>query len=338
MRSNQISPKLFLDHSFTLHRMLPLTKNFSRLSLYNMPRRYRPRRPRRRTARRSRNKKRIGSRGGLKRGRKFGGLRLSKPINLKLPYAGMPVMVNTTLRYCTTVVLDPRVGTGTGTPPSGNSEVNYLTNGLIGPGFPPAPVPANASCPLGHDDFAVSYSNYRVNSSRMTVRVSPYSELRNATGPIAVPTYVTLYLQNQSIIAGGTPELVKNDIDSMRAQGHRFLKVDPNVIYSGTATGIARSGNMDSQSCTKSWSSKYIDKNVDDSKVQAQVNRNPEYTQYYCLLALQPHGGPLGQTRDPTPVQCLISIEYNITYWRKRTLQIQPQFQNITSPTVPAVA
>lgn len=304
-----------------------------------MPRRWkRPyRRNRRRNyGRRKRPRQAVTRRGGYTRGGKFNKLRITKPIKLKLPFAGFPNIVHTKLRLSFDTIMDPSANPDPTL--AGASLLNIRTNGLVAPMRTDVLPTGSSQCYLHLDDYARMYSNYRVQSSRIVCRVLPYLTQKDSTPPVLCETYFTILVNNQGLNTHGTPypgnvEAAKtvNDIDSMRAAGHRFLKVDPRVMYTGPSAIGFRQGNPNSQYATRSWSQKYIAKDVNDEDQVCLCNTNPKYTGYFTLVALQPSNPIEGQTRDPCPINIQITLEANVTFWRRKSLQAQPTWDEINA-------
>ena len=322
------------------------TTHVSDHSFFNttMPRRYRRSKRPRKYGRRSFAKKRAIKRSNSRTKKYSSSYGLSRPLRLKLPRAGFPSLMRTKLRFCTTVILDP----GPGTPDTQQtfSYRAYSTNSLVAPlvgsyineNFVPFAPLTTSKCYMGHDDYSRVYSNYRVTGTSISVSCQSDYRIRALGQAPGVPSYVSLRTSNelpghdmtsipcQQALVGMT------SMNSMRAAGTRFIKIDPDSIgVPGPGVdGVRRQGRTSRQVVGTSWSSKMV-KKYSAEDTQAMSKFRPKAMQYFILSA-QSSRNQVGDTasKDPVPVRCFVTIEANVTYWRQKGFPIQPTLANIT--------
>lgn len=324
-----------------------------------MPKRFR--RSKRRYNRRSRRKYGAAKKYTIRKGRKYTA-KIPRPIKLKTPSLGFAAICNTTLRYTETIILDPRRNPNPEDGPFGGAGLMYAANSLVAPNLQDnAGVPHVGSlCFSGLEDYSRVYSNYRVNASRIRCRVFPHLKYNNLDHDVSAhlfdqSAYFTLFRTNE--IASAAQDAPIQSIDDMRAKGHRFIKVDPSVVNVVEAYGLNNTvnppthlatgqtfgvvqGKAGGGSASTNWSSKFCKKDVDNSEKQAFVNERPLWLGGYQLLSLGPYithtGGaaaPVPQLTDPCAVEVQVTIEADVTFWRKRMFEKRPRLDDIISAT-----
>ena len=294
-------------------------------------------------ARRRRVKKKIS------RAKKYSGA-LKVPTHLSLRQGGFPPLLRTKLRFSRTYVLDPRAGVA-GT----IATLNYLafsTNSLVNPlvaeyaasTYTAFIEDANLPCFMHHDDISQVYSDYRVNSSKITCAFAPRYYKRLVGQDLGSPTYVTLQVAHElpGSDAGSAPSQAAlrslADVDSCRAAGRRYLKIDPHsqgVPNPDTGFMFKRDGNQARQFASQGWSSKYL-KNSNAECKAASVKNRPLDQNFYIISAVPQHftdpSAPGTAVVDPTPVNVTVTIECNVTYWRYRQFPLQPNLADVEEP------
>lgn len=273
---------------------------------------------------------------------------LKVPVHLSLKSGGFPPLLNTKLRFSRTYLMDPRAGE-----PGTIATLEYLafsTNSLVNPLVAKYSASSYAEfildpalpCYMHHDDLSQVYSNYRVNSSACTCAFTPRFHKRVSGQLTGRPTYVTLKVTNElpgSTISPQSNEALQAmcDINSMRAAGSRFLKIDPDSVgvHNNDQDGFKRSGRFGRQWAKQAWSSRWMNKS-DKSDLTAVVTRRPEDQQFYVIAAMPQvftdPGFPGAAQIDPVPIAVTITLEANVTYWRYRNFPRQCALQDVEDP------
>lgn len=258
-----------------------------------------------------------------------------------------PSVLKRSLRVCYTLSLTPEYHSDS---KRWVGSLSFKCNGVN----PPAATPslADPRVPMDLDEYARIYTSYRVNSSKIHTRffASPLKEdfvQSIPTGPgtsEAVntgPAYITVR-RRQSL----------SDADSMdfftmtdcRENGFRFIKIDPSQstgAATGTWSGIGGRDYAHAQngtSMTTGYQAKYAKQVAGEvlgvhprqllDPHSSSITGDPTLLQYFQILLVQPDenqavGGVAATMGSlaPTPVQCQITIIYNMSFWRKRTLK-----------------
>ena len=312
-----------------------------------MPKSYRRKRTsgrRRRTRKKSRTSKKRSF--GHSRGKKYGS-GFPSPIQLRMRPGGFPSLQKTKLRYCTAFDMDPKSSI-----PGTTSQLAYIafsTNSVVAPivgawnnaVWVPRPITNSTECYMHHEDYSQVYNNYRVTSSRITISASP-ALVDRGFGPHGktVPCYVTL--QNAHSLPGADGTAISMDqlggmshINSMKADGKRFIKVDPWVLNAGS--DVPTSGQRARKFATTAWSSKWFKIGTNPEQTQAQVIDRPEDQQYFIITALGGSRTNPAETTDPCTVRIEVTVECSVTYWRKRQFNHIPTVGDVRTPMEPGL-
>lgn len=260
-----------------------------------------------------------------------------------------PSILKRTIRVCYSMVLKPEFTALTN---RWNGVLNFKCNGLNAPFEPDTPQSINLfRVPNGLDDYARVYTAYRVNSSKCYVRcyASPLPEdFEQTMGPTTVntgPAYVCL---RRRLGHHEELDMSKFSVATCRENGFRFIKVDPSQATGPATTTWSGIGGRDyahsenGTSLSAGYKAKYA-KNLtrevagvphreDTSPHNSSITGDPGQLQYFQIslvqpddyqvpIAVLPHNPPAGGYLAPTPVLCSITINYNVTFWRKTTLQ-----------------
>lgn len=250
---------------------------------------------------------------------------------------GFPDLVRRKLRVCYTEVIIP---TFDATNQRWIGTLIYKCNGLMPPGDNTS---GTARVPLHLDDYARVYTSYNVNSSKLTVRC--FSAALN-TGyvpedvggtPIPIgPAYVALRRRESQPIAFDTNKFSLTDC---RTNGWRFIRIDPSG-RTDDANYFSYARVQNGSALTSGYKAKYAKKQVDagrqGSPHGAEITQNPSIVQWYQIFLCQPddanqNSNVAVKNQSPTPVRCMVTIEYDVSFWRKRTLQPKDTVQGVVA-------
>lgn len=259
----------------------------------------------------------------------------------QLPFKSM---VTRTLRICYTQVLVPDYDSVTR---RWQGDLAYKCNGIYPPGETTGAI-GTMKCPLGLKELAYIYDSYKVNSSKFTCRMNAAplnADFEDApTDKPIGPAWIAVRRRGQHPLPA---DMSKFTLSECRTNGYRFVKVDPAGRRGAgdTSDFFSYSHGQNSSALTTGYKAKYAKKVTTDSAAgdildphNSVIRGNPSLLQYYQVFLTQPEqlqnvaGMPVA-TRDaqPTPVLCTIEILYNVTFWRKKTLQHTPTVTDVSN-------
>lgn len=258
-----------------------------------------------------------------------------------------PAILTARLRYCSTQTVVPTWDVANG---RWVGRLEYRANGLNPPAF--QPVLDDPRVPMGLPDYASIYTRYKVKSSKMHVRffAAPLPvDFQQGAGSTLLPTgpaYITCRRRG-SITP--SPTMTEFSLTTCRENGFRFIRIDPNQLTSSqtlpapTAVSSKFRGVQNGTSFTVGYQSKY----AKSTPLQAQsvisphhsvIDKNPTQDEVFQIVLLNPDENQRVVGSDvpvrfstcaPTPVQCFVTIIYNVTFWRSPTLKPMDQTSDV---------
>ena len=268
---------------------------------------------------------------------------LPRPVR-GLKQLAFPGLCKTSLRCCFNVTLYPQWNS---VQDRWQATVYFKANGLDGPlvglaGDPYNPTIADPRVPLGLADYARVYTNYKVNSAKFdaTFTAKPVAsnyvaDPLHAGDPVPAqgamgPAFVTVRRRHEP-----TPiaDLSAYSLSTCRENGMRFVKIDPTVAagplgIEGAGRQYGHRGN--GASMTTGYLAKYAKPMNSGAGLgyitphNSMINGDPDLLQYFQILLVQPDSfqnqNAYGGLLTPTPVNCMVTLTYKVTFWRKKTI------------------
>lgn len=233
--------------------------------------------------------------------------------------------------------------------------LNFLANGVMAPLVTPTGV-VDPRVPMGLDNYAKVYSSYRVNSSKMHLRcfASPLAEdyaarlIPDPAGGDDIqintgPAYITARRRDSE---NDEADMAEFSLATCKENGWRFLKIDPSQTNGPAPAAWSGIGGRDyahvqnGSSISVGYKAKYAKKfassvtglshRITLDPHNSSITGNPSTLQYFQILIVNPDENQIGPTAllpprlgrlQPTPVQCHVTILYNMSFWRSRTLK-----------------
>jgi len=187
----------------------------------------------------------------------------------------LPNRILTRHRYCQTFTMDGATGAA--------ATYTLSLNGLY------QPIVASGHQPMGFDQFAALYQNYKVVGAKIT---ATYTNLSNTTD--TGNQYVGIQFHENSSYAPGY-------ITQIAERGRCVYKL----------LGLANSGH-DTQKCSMKWSLKkwYGQNNVKGQDVAGTISSNPAQECYASIFSVADYDG-----QNPGACDVLVTIDYIVEWF-----------------------